>query len=150
MKILIAPYAKKLRDKEGPNPKSYPFAKELVDLLIKEGHEIVQIGVEGEEQIAPTFLKNLSFKEVTKKLQEYDTFIGVDSYLQHHSWFIGKKGIVLWGLSDPRVFGHDIHINLLKNPKYIRKEPFNVWEAVDPNPNAFVKPEEVVAALTQI
>ncbi len=127
MKILIAPFAKKMREKTTPNPKDYPFTKDLVELLTKEGHEVVQIGVAGEEQVAPLFLKNLSYQETEEKLNEYDTFISVDSYLQHHAWIIGKRGIVLWGLSDPIIYGHDIHINLLKDRRYLRKEMFNVW-----------------------
>lgn len=149
MKILLAPFAKKLRDKPGPNPKNFPFAKELVQLLEKEGHQVVQIGVEGEEQICKEFLKNKSFKEVTNLLNEFDTFIGVDSYLQHHAWYIGKKGVVVWGNSWPQIYGHDIHINLLKDKKYLRQEPFNIWEAVEPCPEAFVTPKEVLRALKE-
>ncbi len=149
MKLLFAPYAKKLRDKPGPNPKDYPFAKELVKLLEQEGHEVVQIGAHGEEQICESFLKNLPFKEVINKLNEYDTFISVDSFLQHAAWYAGKKGIVIWGSSWPQIYGHEIHINLLKDKKYLRKEPFNVWEAVAPDPSAFVSPQEIIKVLKE-
>jgi ADP-heptose:LPS heptosyltransferase len=149
MKLLFAPYARKLRDKAGPNPKDYPYAKELVQLLEQEGYEVVQIGCAGEEQICKEFLQNKSFNEVTNLLNEFDTFISVDSYLSHHSWFIGKKGIVIWGSSWPQIYGHDIHINLLKDKKYLRQEPYNIWEAVDPTPEAFVSPEEVLKALKE-
>ena len=47
--IIISPYSKALRSGKR-NPKNYPYWQELIE-LIKE--PIVQIGIEGEEQLVP-------------------------------------------------------------------------------------------------
>lgn len=152
MKILIAPYAKKLRGQDRSNPKDYPWSKELVSLLEQEGHEVIQVGCSGEEQIAKTVINDLKFQDVLKLIAGADTFIAVDSYLQHAAWFIGKKGIVLWGQSDPKVFGHSIHKNLIKSRKNLRQgyKMFDWWESAETNPEVFVKPAKVILTLRKM
>jgi ADP-heptose:LPS heptosyltransferase len=138
--IIISPYAKKLRDGKN-NPKNYPWWPELISLL----HEpIVQVGVEGEEQLVDDFRKNLSIVELTKLINQCKTWISVDSFFQHLAWDIGKQGIVLWGQSDPNIFGHPENINLLKDRKYLREKQFWWWEQCDYIAEAFVSPEEVL------
>ena len=146
MNILLAPYARPLRN-GNVNAKNYPRAKELVDLLGEHGHLVAQIGVEGEDQVCQIFLKNLSFKEVSAELRNHDTFIAVDSYLQHHAWLLGIRGVVLWGQSDPLIFGHPLHVNLLKDRKYLRPDQFNTYEGLACLDEAFVSPSAVLEAL---
>lgn len=150
MKILFAPFSRKLRGKPGPNPKDYPFSRELLKLLIN--HDVTQIGSRGEKQFDIPFIADLSFQEVCESLKACDTFISVDSFLQHAAWLVNKPGIVLWGPSDPLIFGHDIHINLLRDRKYLRAgwRQFSDWESCPLCPQAFVSPEEVVKALNEI
>ena len=57
--ILIAPYAKKLHNGR-ENPKNYPYWEELISLI---DEPIVQIGVEGEQQLVPDFRKNLPISQ---------------------------------------------------------------------------------------
>jgi len=139
--IIISPYAKKLRNGK-ENPKNYPYWKELVS-LIKE--PIIQVGIDGEEQLVPDFRKNLSIPELTNLINDCKTWISVDSFFQHLAWDIGKPGIVLWGQSDPLIFGHPENTNLLKNRSYLREKQFWWWEQCDYREDAFVKPEVVVS-----
>jgi hypothetical protein len=73
----------------------------------------------------------------------------VDSFLQHFCWSIGVKAIVLWGTSDPLIFGHEENINVLKNRGYLRPNQFDMWEGDPYNPNAFVTPEEVLKIISE-
>lgn len=141
--ILIAPYAQKLRDGKN-NPKNYPWWPELIS-LIKE--PIIQVGVDGEKQLVDDFRKNLSLKELEVLLLDCKTWISVDSFFQHFAWDLGKKGVVLWGQSDPNIFGHPENINLLKDRKYLREKQFWWWEQCEYREDAFVRPAEVVKYL---
>ena len=142
MKILIAPFARKLRN-DKINPKNYPWPRNLVELLEKQGYEVIQIGVKEEEQVATRFETNLSFQEVIRLLEEANTFVAVDSFLQHAAWSIGKRGTVIFSQSDPKIFGHRIHNNLLKDRKYLRPNQFDLWESTEKNDEAFFDWDEV-------
>lgn len=138
--IIIAPYAQKLRTGD-QNPKNYPYWKELISMI---NEPIVQVGVEGEEQLVDDFRKGLPISELRKLLQECRTWISVDSFFQHLGWSEGKQGIVLWGPSDPLIFGHPENINLLKDRKYLVPNQFIWWEATEHQNERFVEPHEVI------
>jgi ADP-heptose:LPS heptosyltransferase len=141
--ILISPYARELRNGQN-NPKNYPYWKELIDLIDKP---IIQIGVEGETQLVADFRKNLSLTELKDLVLQCEIWISVDSFFQHFCWDIGKYGIVLWGQSDPLIFGHPENTNLLKDRKYLRREQFWLWEQCEYKSDAFVSPSEVLKYL---
>ena len=141
--IIISPYAKNLINGKR-NPKNYPYWKELIE-MIKE--PIIQVGVEGEEQLVDDFRKNLPISELRKLVQECRTWISCDSFLQHLGWDEKKQGIVLWSVSDPLIFGHPENINLLKNRSNLAENQFLWWEFVEHKSDRFVKPKEVLAHL---
>ena len=141
--ILIHPFAKPLI-KGGTNPKNYPYWKELIG-LIKE--PIVQIGVEGEEQLVPDFRKNLSIPELRQLIKDCRIWIGVDSFFQHLAWDEGKPGIVLWSVSDPLIFGHPENHNLLVSREHLAPNQFLWWDFTAFDENKFVKPSEVLKFL---
>ena len=137
--ILIHPFAKPLRNGK-TNPKNYPNWKQLISMI---NEPIIQIGVEGEEQLVYDFRKNLPIPELRKLIQECRIWIGVDSFFQHLAWDEEKSGIVLWSVSDPLIFGHPENTNLLENRDNLSKNQFLWWEATEHNPSYFVKPEIV-------
>ena len=137
--IIISPYAKPLRNGK-TNPKNYPYWKQLISMI---NEPIIQIGVEGEEQLVYDFRKNLPIPELRKLIQECRIWIGVDSFFQHLAWDEEKSGIVLWSVSDPLIFGHSENTNLLENRDNLSKNQFLWWEATEHNPSSFVKPEIV-------
>ena len=141
--IVIAPYAKPLRTGK-LNPKNYPYWEVLV-AMIKE--PIVQVGVTGEKQLVEDFRTNLPISELRQLIRECRTWIGVDSFFQHLAWDEGKKGIVLWGPSDPLIFGHPENINLLKDRSQLVPNQFLWWEATEHKNERFVKPHEVMEYL---
>jgi ADP-heptose:LPS heptosyltransferase len=141
--IIIAPYAQKLRNGQN-NPKNYPWWPELISMI---NEPIIQVGIEGETLLVDDFRKNLSIQDLTKLILECRTWISVDSFFQHLAWDIGKSGVVLWGQSDPLIFGHPENTNLLKDRKYLREKQFWWWEQCEYNAEAFAKPEEIVKYL---
>lgn len=148
MTILFAPFAAQSPQLNGSgSPKSYPFAKQLGEMLLSAGHNVIQVGGEKDEQVVPDFRKNLSFEEVSQLIDSADTAICVDSYLQHHCWFMNKRAVVLWGISDPLIFGHSFHLNLLKDRSFLRRNQFDLYYSNEHNPEAFVTPTEVIKAL---
>ena len=147
--IIISPYAQKLRNGK-INPKNYPYWQELIELLFKEGYEIVQIGVEGEDQLVSDFRKNLSLTELAELVNQCDTWIGVDSFFQHFCWDLKKPGIVIWAQSDPTIFGHTENINIFKDKKYLRKQQFHIWEQCEYIKEAFPEPNEVIKLIPHL
>ena len=149
MKIVIHPWSRKLRNGNN-NPKNFPYWKELVSLLEKDGHELIQIGEEGEEQLVSDFRKGLPFRDLKDLAKQCDTWIAVDSFFQHLAWRIGKKGIVLFGQSNPRIFGHPENINLYAGERYFRAWQYGTWEECDYIKEAFVKSETVIENINKI
>ena len=142
--IVISPYSKKLRNGK-ENPKNYPYWEELIAWIqINVGFDIVQVGVEGETKLVDDCRFNLSLIELRNLINECQTWISCDSMFQHLAWSEGKQGIVLWSVSDPLIYGHPENINLLKNRSYLVQNQFLWWDSYEFNPDAFVKPKEVV------
>ena len=141
--ILISPYSKKLVNGK-QNPKNYPYWKELIKLI---DEPIIQVGIDGEEQLVPEFCKNLPIARLKELIAECRTWIGCDSFFQHLAWDCKKPGIVLWSVSDPLIYGHTENINLLKSRDYLADNQFLWWDFTKYNPDAFVKPEEVIKYL---
>lgn len=148
MNILLFPHAKMMRNGK-QHPKNYPYWTELVEKLTDMGHKLIQLGIEGEDQLVPDFRKNLSVAEITTLMLECDTFISVDSFGQHLGWSLSVKGIVLFGQSDPNIFGHSENINLLKDRSYLREKQFWLWEQTEFNEESFVSVDVVLAALAE-
>jgi ADP-heptose:LPS heptosyltransferase len=143
--IIISPYSKRLINGR-MNPKNYPFWGELLREISKT-EKIVQVGVDGEEQLVADFRKNLPVGQLRALIQECDTWISCDSFFQHLAWDEGKRGIVLWSVSDPLIYGHPENINLLKSRDCLSENQFLWWEFVEHDPSKFVQPGIVMEAL---
>jgi ADP-heptose:LPS heptosyltransferase len=138
--LIIAPYAQKLRNGK-ENAKNYPYWKELIELI---DHEIIQVGVTNEIPLVPDCRFNLSIKELRTLINDCTTWISVDSMFQHLAWDCNKKGIVLFSQSDPKIFGHDSNINLLKNNLYLRHNQFLWWEDIVPIEDSYIEPDKII------
>lgn len=148
MNIILFPFAKIMRNDQ-KHPKNYPYWPELIELLQRDGHSLMQLGVEGEQQLVTDFRKNLNYSVLCDLIRQCDLWIGVDSYGQHLGWSVGKRGIALFGQSDPLIFGHAENVNLLKDRKYLREKQFWLWEQCESNDEAFVSPEVVIDTLKE-
>ena len=141
--IIISPYSKALKSGK-ENPKNYPYWEEVLK-GIKE--PVIQIGVTCEKQICEDFRENLSFDELKALLKECRTWIGCDSFFQHLAWSEGKRGIVIFSRSDPKIFGHPENVNLLKSREFLTPYQFIWWEEQEYVKDAFIDPNEVIKAL---
>jgi ADP-heptose:LPS heptosyltransferase len=146
--IIISPYSKRLINGK-VNPKNYPFWKEFLSLLPSD-FKVVQVGIEGEDQLVPDFRKNLSLNSLKDLIRECDTWVSCDSFFQHLAWSEGKKGVVLWSVSDPIIYGHPENVNLLKSRDFLSENQFLWWELVDYDPNKFVHPHAVLNAVKSV
>jgi ADP-heptose:LPS heptosyltransferase len=141
--IILSPYAKTMRNGQ-QHPKNYPFWEEVISQI---NEHIIQVGIEGEVPLVDDFKKNLSLDDLATLIKEAKTWMSVDSFFQHYCWSLGKPGVVLWGQSDPVIFGHPENVNLLKDRTYLREKQFWLWEQCSFREDAFVTPDEVVEAL---
>jgi ADP-heptose:LPS heptosyltransferase len=144
--IVIQPFSRPLNNGK-QNPKNYPYWQELIQFI---NEPIVQIGLNSEQQLTEDFRKNLSISELKSLIHECRTWIGIDSFFQHLCWVEGKQGIVLWSVSDPLIFGHPENINLLKDRNNLAANQFLWWEAIEHNPDNFVKPEEILPHIIDV
>jgi ADP-heptose:LPS heptosyltransferase len=149
MKIIISPYSRGMRNGK-LNPKNFPYWKEVINLLIQNGHEVIQVGVEGEEGLVSDFRKGLSLDKLKELINECDTWISVDNFFNHLANHTSKIGIVIFGMSDPKIYGYPQNINLLKDRKYLREKQYDIWECCEFDENVFVKPEAVLKAVNKL
>ena len=145
MKVLLSIASRKMRNGER-NPKDYPFGDELAVLLKEEGYTVIQIRTTDDPILgeANEVKTNLPLKELAQLIQESDTFVSVDNFIQHYAAYLNKKGVVIFSKSDPLIYGYPKNINLLKSRNYLMKNQFQTWEQDVFDKDAFVEPELVV------
>lgn len=148
MKIIISPYSRALRNGK-ENAKNYPYWSELVKLMKDQGIYVIQIGVVGEKKIegVDEVIFNKPLLELEQLVKECDTWISVDNFFQHFCYTLSKPGIVLFGRSDPNIFGHKENINLLKDRANLRAQQFDIWEVVEYSKDVFVEPSVVMDSI---
>jgi ADP-heptose:LPS heptosyltransferase len=143
--IIIAPWARGMRNGM-QHPKNYPYWTEVIEHI---DEEIIQVGSAGEQQLVPDFRQNLKLTELADLVKSCKTWIGVDSFFQHFCWDLNKFGIVIFGQSDPNIFGHKENLNLLKDRSYLREKQFWLWEQCEFRAESFVEPDIVLDALNK-
>lgn len=117
-----SPYASNEPNKNNSIAKDYPItlAEELIK-KIKEKYniQVANMHLPNEYPVKGTLEINLPFRQWFALLLEAETYICIDSNLQHAGVALNKKGIVLWGGTDPKMFGYKIHKNIVGNCKNI-------------------------------
>jgi ADP-heptose:LPS heptosyltransferase len=153
--ILISPWSRPLRgDKEKlTNPKNYPIERwnEVITKLKEQGFNLVQIGVGDETKLnnIDAYKWGMNLDSLAKLAKESCGFIAIDNFFPHLCNLIGKAGIVIFGQSDPNIFGHKIHDNLLKGREYLREKQFELWESCVYREDCFVSPNDIVVCATR-
>jgi ADP-heptose:LPS heptosyltransferase len=144
LNLVVSPFSQPLRN-GNPNPKNFPYWEHVITTLKEKDIHITQIGRSNEPQIKniDEFKGDLHFSQLAKLILENDMWISVDNFLPHFCNTIGKKGIVLFSKSDPKIFGYNQNINLLKDRKYLRSNQFGSWDEIQYDPDAFVSPSLV-------
>src|SRR3972149_1611791 len=120
MKIIVSPYSSKINIKDH-NPKDFPFWNEVVQGIKKRGHEVLQTGRSGEEPIlnVNSIHFDLQMRDLLELLRCCRTWISVDNFFPHFAHYYKKSGIVIFGPSDPEIFGYPENLNILRNRKFL-------------------------------
>ena len=146
-KIIISPCSKAMRNGK-ENPKNYPYWPEVIDFLKSHGFFITQVGISSERRLnADEFRVGLSLLDLREAVRECVTWASVDNFFHHLCWLENKPGVVIFGRSDPMIFGHDLNDNILKSRTYLRSNQFGIWEDVEFSPDPFVSPDIVVETI---
>lgn len=153
IKIYLQCYSRPMRwDITTPNPKNYPYWIELVSLMKqKENWEITQVRRIEEQGLnnMTHSIVNFTLNSLAEKVKnEMDFFVSIDSFLPHMAHYYGKVGFVLFGQSDPDIFGYKENFNILKDRRNLREKQFWDWEQTEYKDNVFVSPEKVFEILT--
>lgn len=151
--ILVFPWSSRLTvNPAEPNPKDYPHWEEVVGRLIKRGFDVRQVSRSGEPAVPGVSGRHddLTLEELKALVRACDTFVSVDSFGQHLAWSVGKRGVVIFGQSDPGIFGHPENVNLLKSRRYLREKQYWLWGQTPYIREAFVAPEEVEKAVLSL
>lgn len=147
--ILISAWSAPVSGK--PSPKSYPQWVRVVEVLKKRGLTVVQVARRGEPDIcASERLDDRPLRELRELLGLCRTWASVDNFFHHLAWSVGKRGVAIFGQSDPLIFGHPENLNLLLDRKHLRAEQWWLWSQTEYRPEVFVKPEAVVSAIESL
>lgn len=147
-KIIISPWARNTTEGK-PSPKNYPHWEAVVSGLSKAGHEILQVSCSGEPDVlGAQRVNDLPLNKISELMKLSGTWISCDNFFHHMAWSIGQPGVVIFGSSDPLIFGHPENINLLKDRRFLRIRQFGLWSQENPNPEMFVDAEAVMIAVS--
>jgi ADP-heptose:LPS heptosyltransferase len=86
----------------------------LVNELSKQ-FSVVQVGGAEEQQIpkcSSYLLGRTSLRQTAALLKHCLTYVAIDSFVAHAGAAVGKKGVVLFGRSNPYIAGHAINKNV--------------------------------------
>lgn len=149
--ILISPWSRRAPDGK-ESPKNYPHWVDVVKALSTSGHELLQLSLPEEPDVPGCHARRdgLPLRALAALIRASETWISVDNFFHHMAWTVGKRGIAIFGLSDPEIFGHPENMNLLKDRRFLRQRQFGLWGQEASKPEAFVSPEEVVTAVEKI
>ena len=98
-----------------PNRNYQPYlAQQLVNMLREEYKDttIINCVLPNEPHFMGTIRCDLHWAQIHEMLKGAETFVAIDSCLNHFSPSANKKGVVIWGSTRWTQFGYDQNINL--------------------------------------
>lgn len=147
--IVIAPFSKRLANGK-KNPKNYAYWPKVIAHLKKKNH-LIQIGLEHEEDLGcHEFLKGLHLSEIRKVIERCDTWVAVETFLMHMANLVNKRGVVIWHICNPKIYGYETNINLFRDRKYFRPNQFDMFENTPYNEAGHVNYAEVIKAVDSL
>lgn len=99
-----------------PNKDFFPEAwEELVKMLV-EDFDVIQMGGANEQPIkyVTTYMMGQTprIRDAVGIISQCLTYVAIDSFIAHSGAAVGKKGVVLFGRSNPFIAGHPINTNM--------------------------------------
>jgi hypothetical protein len=102
----------------------YSWARDIPSYVIeniihefKNDYNIVHIRRDDQLQYDGTFGVSDTFRALIVLISLSDKRLMMDSFGQHASAALNKPSTVLWIANSPKVFGYDIHTNIISNPE---------------------------------
>jgi hypothetical protein len=89
---------------------------EAVIAEFKEKYNIVHIKREDQYGFDGTFAVTDNYKGISVLIEMSEKRLFMDSFAQHTAAGLNKPSTVLWVANSPKVFGYDVHDNILSNP----------------------------------
>jgi hypothetical protein len=147
--LVISPFSRVLINGK-KNPKNYAHWGKVIPVL-KEKYHLIQIGIEGEEDLGcHEFRKSASFSDIRLLISKSDGWLCVETFLMHMGHLLGKRGVVIWHVCRPDLYGYTENINLVKDKKYFRPNQFDLFEDTPYNEEAHVAPKKVIEAVNTL
>lgn len=116
--IVIHPYGGRLTWNGAEiTPNKNWFDDYWVDLLknLSNDFDIIQVGGKDEPQlpyVATYLMGQTTLRQTAALLKNCLTYVSIDSFVNHCGPAVGKRGIVLFGRSNPYIAGHAMNRNL--------------------------------------
>lgn len=88
------------------------LAQELINIYSQKYH-VIQVGYQDQNKLQNVEYINLGIREVLALAQFSKARILIDSFLQHACAAFNLPSTVCWITNSPKVFGYDIHKNVL-------------------------------------
>ena len=151
--IIVSAWARWYGAADKQNAKNYPYIQELCDLLIKDGYHLIQVGLGSEKRLTGCEYRfDMPLMDLEKLLKDTGYFLAVDNFLHHAAHSLGISGIVLFGPSDPEVFGYKDQVNIIKDRSLIRTDQFGFYhlDYVWPNASSGWYPPEIIATMGKL
>jgi ADP-heptose:LPS heptosyltransferase len=144
---IISPWSRHVN-----NAKNYPYWNKLMFGLATKGWGLIQVGIGDERKLDGCEYKwNLRLNELEALVRAVGYFIACDNFLHHLAYSLGVQGVVLFGPSDPEIFGYryPTQLNIIKSRELLRKDQFGfykdyVWEHAR---EGWYEPEEIIKIL---
>jgi ADP-heptose:LPS heptosyltransferase len=143
--ILISAYSRQLESKQ-PNPKNYPWWPQLIRML---DLPVTQVAVSGDSPLVSDVRWNLPLDELAQLVTQCEFWISCDSFFQHFAWDLNKPGVVLWGPSNPAIFGHKENINIVGGSQHFVKDQFLMWSMHEYQADRFASAACVAQIISQ-
>jgi ADP-heptose:LPS heptosyltransferase len=86
----------------------------LVSEIQKKGIEVYQVGGQGDKGVpgCNRYFLGQDYRFSVALLEQSKGLISVDNFMQHAAFAIGKPAVILFGATDPSIFGHETNVNI--------------------------------------
>ena len=133
-----------------PNRNYQPYlAQQLVNILKEEYKDttIINCVLPNEPHFMGTIRCDLHWAQIHEMLKGAETFVAIDSCLNHFSPSANKKGVVIWGSTRWTQFGYDQNINL----QFHMQDKWDETKFNDSDPrNNMVEPRSIIDNLKKL
>jgi ADP-heptose:LPS heptosyltransferase len=112
--VLIAPYSAKSISGKQSVYKDWDDDRwrEVISNIQQQGYKVYQLGTIDETRLGADEFISDNITKIISLVKYCYTFIGVDTWIGHAGAALNKPGIVLFGGTDPLLFGHDTNHNI--------------------------------------